>query len=81
MVLYHNILYQTSILLKKSLRLTRNCRTGTRSYYQQACYKEVAHNQKRFKILVSGTLSTNSYIISTCFAETMASDSSFSSSM
>jgi len=59
MVLYRNFFYQTSIYLKKSLRLTRNCRTRTRSYYQQECHKEVAQNQKRLQILFSGKLSTN----------------------
>jgi len=50
MVLYHNnFFYQTSILLKKSLRLTRNCRTWTKSYFQQVCHKNVAQNQKPLK--------------------------------
>jgi len=44
-VFYQNRFYQTYILLRKSLWLTRNCGTWTRSNYQQVCHKEVGHNQ------------------------------------
>ena len=72
-MLNQNRFNQTSILLRKSLRLTRNCCSWTRSNYQQVWHKEVGQNQNTFQILVSGKFSTNDYAICTCFAENMAS--------
>jgi len=75
--------FTTSILLKKSLWLTRNCRTWTRSYYQQVyVIKKLLKikNDLRYWSMVN-YLQRNMYIISTCCAEIMASDSSFSSGM
>ena len=61
MALFKNRFYRTSKLLRKSLWLTRNCRTWSRSNYQQICHKEVEHNKKKY--FFSGILSTNVYVI------------------
>jgi len=44
--------YLTSILLKKSLRMTRICRTWTRPRYKQVCHKEVGKKQITFLNIV-----------------------------
>jgi len=47
--MYIKIIFtKTSILSRKCLRLTRNCRTWNRSNYQQVCHKEVRQNHKNF---------------------------------